>query len=80
MANFVRWTPKVYEEFCNSTILKPREKKVMHLHVFTDKTYDQMADELGYSPETIKSDIRKCKDKYIQASEDNPILKSAIYK
>lgn len=80
MANFVRWTPKVYEEFCRSAILKPREKQVMHLHVFTDLNYDQMADELGYSAETIKKDIRRCKDKYILASSDNQILKEAIYK
>lgn len=78
--NFVNWNRTVYDEFCRVAILKPREQEVMRMHVFTDYTLNQIADTLGYSVETIKADIRRCKKKYKAEAKHNDILLSAISK
>lgn len=80
MSNFVHWSKSVYDEFIREAALKPREEKVMYLHVFTDLNYEQMGDRLGYSANTVRADIRRCKDKYRRVSASNQILRDAIYK
>lgn len=78
--NFVNWNMEVYEEFCNRAILKPREQDVLRMHVFTDLNCGLIADTLGYSPDTVKKDLRRCKDKYIAEAAHSPLLFNAIYK
>ena len=77
---FVHWDKEVYEEFCNTAILKPREQEVMRLHVHTDWTTEHIGDELGYSAATIKQDIKNCKRKYRDLAKRNQLLRDAIYR
>lgn len=80
MAKFVKWSPTVFSEFCRGAILTPREFQVMYLHVHTDMTSIEIGDMLGYSEETVKADIRRCKEKYKDAAKDSNVLASAMYK
>lgn len=78
--NFVHWDKTVYDEFCREAILKPREQRVMFLHVHTDYTCEHIGDEVGYSVETVKRDIKNCKKKYRNIAKRNKILRDAIYR
>ena len=77
---FVNWDKQVYDEFCREAVLKPREQDVMRLHVYTDFTCEHIGDELGYSAETVKRDIKNCKKKYRNIAKRNQILRDAIYR